>query len=117
MFVQERSAEQEDRLMVADNEVAQGLSVETVICTPSVQYIHVLIYFVNDKRFHFLLLQVTSPPSKANSSGNLSVYTESHAPISASSDQTQTLSDPVGSSSMSLTPPELESIKSEDKQR
>ncbi|XP_046698509.1 multiple PDZ domain protein isoform X4 [Silurus meridionalis] len=73
-----------DRVMVVDNEVSQGLSVE----------------------------KVTSLLSKAKSSGKLTLCTESHALISAS--QTRRLSDPgvVTSIPLSLTPPEMESIKS-----
>ncbi|KAF4071450.1 hypothetical protein AMELA_G00273370 [Ameiurus melas] len=57
--------------------------------------------------------KVTSILSKANTSGKLTLHTESHTPISTSSNQTWRPSDPAVVSSMplSLTPPEMDSVK------
>ncbi|XP_053475099.1 multiple PDZ domain protein isoform X6 [Ictalurus furcatus] len=59
-------------------------------------------------------IQVTSILSKANTSGKLTLHTDSHTPISTLSNQTWRLSDPavVSSTPLSLTPPEMESVKS-----
>ncbi|KAK3507712.1 hypothetical protein QTP70_034817 [Hemibagrus guttatus] len=75
-----------DRLMVIDNEMAHGLSVE----------------------------KVTSLLSKAKSSSKPTLCSDSHGSVSTSSNQTRRLSDPVVVSSMplSLTPPEMESFQS-----
>ncbi|XP_058240794.1 multiple PDZ domain protein isoform X3 [Hemibagrus wyckioides] len=84
MKVQEGNTQPGDRLMVV--ETAHGLSVEKVT----------------------LLL------SKAKNSSKPTLCTDSHGPISTSSNQIRRLSDPVVISSMplSLTPPEMESVKS-----
>ncbi|MCJ8749016.1 hypothetical protein PDJAM_G00171360 [Pangasius djambal] len=83
---EESSTQAGDRLLVVDNETAQDLSVE----------------------------KETSLVSKAKSSGKLTLCTDSHAPVSTSSNQTRRLSDPavVTSMPLSLTPTEVESIKS-----
>ncbi|XP_047671663.1 multiple PDZ domain protein isoform X5 [Tachysurus fulvidraco] len=84
--VQDCSTQSGDRPTVVDNETAHGLSVE----------------------------KVTSLLSKATSSNKTSLCTDSHDAISTSSNQTRRLSDPVVVSSipLSLTPPEMESVKS-----
>ncbi|XP_053086760.1 multiple PDZ domain protein isoform X2 [Pangasianodon hypophthalmus] len=84
--MKESSTQPGDRLMVVDNEMPQDLSVE----------------------------KVTSLVSKAKSSEKLTLCTDIHTPISTSSNQTRRLSDPavVTSMPLSLTPPEMESIKS-----
>ncbi|XP_060720245.1 multiple PDZ domain protein isoform X1 [Tachysurus vachellii] len=85
--VQDFSTQPGDRPTVVDNETAHGLSVEK---------------------------QVTSLLTKATSSSKTNLCTDIHDAISTSPNQTRRLSDPLVVSSMplSLTPPEMESVKS-----
>ncbi|GAA6099914.1 multiple PDZ domain protein isoform X10 [Tachysurus ichikawai] len=84
--VKDCSTQPGDRPTVVDNETAHGLTVE----------------------------KVTSLLSKATSSSKTNLCTDSHDAISTSSNQTRRLSDPAVVSSMplSLTPPEMDSVKS-----